>query len=165
MRLSSDRVRSIAPKEVRTIKGATAAAYDLAGGVSVVCHLSRASVSQLSKYASFNEENAETLIPLDVAVEVDRAAGSPVILGAYAQVLGLALVPIASETDTTVGDDDVTMRDGHMVSKHAVELAHEIFEAHEDGRVDPLERKRIKGKIYELKRCLNNVLRRIGGDK
>nr|WP_210271367.1 phage regulatory CII family protein [Rhizobium sp. RM] len=74
------------------MKGATEASYKLGGGVTDFPLLTRVNVSTLSKYASFNDENREALIPIDVAIESDRRAKSPVIVGAMARKLGFKLV-------------------------------------------------------------------------
>lgn len=62
-------MRTISEEEIRSLKGATDASYKLGGGVTDFPLLTRVNVSTLSKYASFNEENGEALIPIDVAVE------------------------------------------------------------------------------------------------
>lgn len=160
MRLKSDHLRGISAEEVRTIKKATEAAYRLAGGVSVVTTRTRASISQLSKYASTNAENAETLIPLDIAIEVDRAAGSPIILTAFGEILGFQLVMAAPADDS---DGAVTEADAHAIARKAMALCEEIFAAREDDFIDPLERRTIVDKCHRLKKALRGVISRLGG--
>ncbi|MEA3534265.1 hypothetical protein [Rhizobium sp. CC-YZS058] len=155
-------IRGISGEEVRTIKKATEAAYRLAGGVSVVATRTRASISQLSKYASTNPENGETLIPLDVAIEVDRAAGSPVIITAYAEMLGFQLVVATPDEQSDEGP--VSEGDAHSIARKAMSLAEEIFAALEDGKVDAMERRSIVEKCYRLKRAVGRLVKRIGGE-
>lgn len=157
MRPSADKIRSISPEEIHRLKRATEEAYRQAGGVSLVALRCRASISQLSKYASTAPENAETAIPLDVAIEADRAAGSPVILSVHAEILGFEVVPKGAGGD----DDEITEMDAHRVGQKAMELATEIFRALEDGETDALERRAIADKCHRLKRIVNNVLRRL----
>jgi hypothetical protein len=85
-------VRTISDEEIRSLKGATDASYKLGGGVTDFPLLTRVNVSTLSKYASFNDENGDSLIPIDVAIEADRRAKSPVIVAAMARKLGFKLV-------------------------------------------------------------------------
>lgn len=85
-------MRTISDEEIRSLKGATEASYKLGGGVTDFPLLTRVNVSQLSKYASFNDENGDSLIPIDVAIEADRRAKSPVIVAAMARKLGFKLV-------------------------------------------------------------------------
>ncbi|WP_156379610.1 hypothetical protein [Rhizobium sp. Leaf383] len=160
MRLKSDTVRGISAEEVRTIKKATEAAYRLAGGVSIVTTRTRASISQLSKYASTNFENAETLIPMDIAVEVDRAAGSPIILTAYGEILGFQLV-VAAPADEP--DGPVTEADAHTIARKAMALAEEIFAALEDNVIDALEKRTIVDKCHRLKKTVRDMIKRLGG--
>lgn len=157
MRPVSDRIRSISAEEIRIIKKATEAAYALAGGISLVHLRCRASVSQLSKYASTAEENAETLIPLDVALEVDRAAGSLVILSAYAQVIGFEIIPAASAEETA----ELCEMDAHRIGQHGAELAAEIFRAREDGVTDALEARAITERAMRLVRVTFGLVRRM----
>ncbi len=167
MRPETEKTRSITEKELRAIKGVTDAALDLAGGPTVTAMRCRPTGSQLSKYANFchpmpdgRSDQREVYVPLDVAIEIDRAAGSPAILSIYAELLGFELVPLVAIEDAGAIDE----QDAHQLTRKSMALAEEIFAAREDGVINSRERKAIVGKCHQLKRYLNCVLRRIGGD-
>jgi hypothetical protein len=147
-------VRTISEIEVRSLKGATEASYVLGGGVRCFELLTRVNVSTLSKYASFNDENALALIPVDVAIEADRQAKSPVIVAAMARLLGHRLVPDAPVT--ALGP--VTETDAHTVLSESMDLTRAILDALLDKRIDALERKRIAREAREAIRAIELVL-------
>ncbi|TCM56173.1 hypothetical protein C8J36_103543 [Rhizobium sp. PP-F2F-G48] len=120
----------------------------------------RVSTSTLCKYASISPEYDDALIPLDVAIEVDRAAGSPAILTAYAEILGFQIVA-AVPTDEPEGA--VTEADAHKIARKAMGLAEEIFAALEDNVIDALEKRTIIDKCHRLKRLVRDMVRRLGG--
>jgi hypothetical protein len=147
-------VRTISEVEVRSIKSATEASYTLGGGVTAFPDLTRVNVSTLSKYASFNDEFTETVIPCDVAIEADRRAKSPAITSAMARALGFRLVP--AEADTANGP--LTERDAHRVLSETMDLSKTILDALLDHRIDALERKKIAREAREAMRAIEQVL-------
>jgi hypothetical protein len=151
-------VRTISEVEVRSIKSATEAAYTLGGGVTAFPALTRVNVSTLSKYASFNDEFTDSVIPCDVAVEADRRAKSPVITSAMARALGFRLVPDEDRPDES---SPITEMDAIRVMSEASDVLKAITEAREDGRVDALERKRIAKELRELIRAAEGALAKV----
>jgi hypothetical protein len=147
-------VRTISEVEVRSIKSATDAAYTLGGGVTAFPDLTRVNVSTLSKYASFNDDYADFVIPCDVAVEADRRAKSPAITSAMARALGFRLVPDENET---VGGP-ITEMDAHRVLSESMDLSKAILNALLDNRIDALERKQIAREGREALRAIEQVL-------
>lgn len=145
-------MRTISDEQIRSLKGATDASYRLGGGVSQFPLLTRVNVSTLSKYASFNDEHRECTIPVDVAVEADKRANSPVIVSAMAKVLGYRLVPDALVME--VSFEGVTVVDALKIASNAVGASQTIFAALEDGHIDALERKNI---LQELRETLRSV--------
>jgi hypothetical protein len=72
------------------IKAATRRACEEAGPLKEIAAATRVDAPQLSRYGNVEEPS---FVPVDVAMDVDRLAGKPTILAAYAQVCGFALVP------------------------------------------------------------------------
>lgn len=159
MRPETDRIRSISEEEARTAKKATEAAYALAGGVSVVTLRSRASISQLSKYASTNAENAETLIPIDVAVEVDRLAGSPVIAAALARMQGFRLVP---DENAPADRRKITEGDALDFMSEAMDVVEAIRAMRQKDRADCADKRAVAKEVHEAIRELKEILVNLG---
>ncbi|MGM4909144.1 phage regulatory CII family protein [Rhizobium sp. 768_B6_N1_8] len=151
-------MRTISEVDIRAIKAATEAAYTLGGGVTAFPDLTRVNVSTLSKYASFNDEYRESVIPCDIAVEADRRAKSPVIVSAMARQLGFRLVPDAPEIAETGSPSE---NDALRVMSEASDVLKEILRAREDGNVDALDKKRIAKELHELIRAAESVLAKV----
>lgn len=136
------------------LKGATEASFKLGGGLTSFALLARVGVSTLSKYASVSEEFRDNVIPVDIAVEADRRAGSPIIIGEAARQLGFDLVA-ATGTDAA---KPVTEADAHRVLYEATDVSRAILDAMGDGKIDALERKKIAQEAREAIRALERVL-------
>ncbi len=136
------------------LKGATEASFKLGGGLTSFALLARVGVSTLSKYASVSEEFRDNVIPVDIAVEADRRAGSPIIISEAARQLGFDLVP-ASGAETA---KPVTEADAHRVLYEATDVSRAILDAMGDGKIDALERKKIAQEAREAIRALERVL-------
>lgn len=153
-------MRTISEEDVRTLKGAADAAFKLGGGVSNFAHLTRVNGATLSKYASLNDENRDFLIPVDVAIEADRWAKSPIIVSAMARALGYRLVP---DERALPQPAELCERDAHTVLSEAMDVARETLSAVEDGHADALERKRIRKELLELVRAAETMLLKVRG--
>ncbi|MBW9113134.1 hypothetical protein JNB88_05665 [Rhizobium cauense] len=147
-------MRTISEIEIRSIKSATEASYTLGGGVTAFPDLTRVNVSTLSKYASFNDDLKESVIPCDVAVEADRRAKSPAIVSAMARLLGYRLIPDQAEHI----DGPITEHDAHRVLSESMDLSKAILNALLDNRIDALERKQIAREGREALRAIEQVL-------
>ena len=154
-------MRTVSEEEVRTLKGATEAACKLGGGVTNFALLTRVNVATLSKYASINEEYRESLMPVDVAIEADRWAKSPVIVSAMAKALGYRLVP--DDEAGLAAPGRLTERDAHTVLSEAMDVTRETLAAVEDGHADALERKKIRKELLELVRAAETMLLKVRG--
>lgn len=148
-------IRTISDKERLTLKRACDAAYDLIGGMSLFLSFTRGKVSQLSKYASDAEPNAETFMPLDIAIEADRRAKDPVITREMARMLGYRLVIDASSGRAagTIEDADV-----HAFLLETHDLHRVILEAKRDGKVDSLDKQLIAKEAREAMREIQEIL-------
>jgi len=146
-------MRTISEMETRSIKAATDAAYMLGGGVTAFPDLTRVNVSTLSKYASFNDEYRESLIPCDIAIEADRRAQSPVILTAMARLLGYRLV----RDDEAEARRPATLTDVMKTYSESADVIREANKALADGKVDDADRKAVLPEIDEAIRALQQL--------
>lgn len=78
------------PKLLAQIKAATRAAIHQIGGLEAAAMVCRAEKTALSEYQSINAPHR--VVPLDVALQLDVALETPVILPALARMLGLSVV-------------------------------------------------------------------------
>ena len=151
-------MRTISDIEIRSLKGATDAAFILGGGVTRLPLMTRVNVSTLSKYASFNVEHNEKLIPVDVAIEADRHAKSPVIVSAMAEVLGYRL----ERCEARISEHKaLSTADANALLKEAHDVWGLLIEAFEDGRIDALEKKILRRGLRELIRAAEQLLDRL----
>ncbi|TAY95844.1 phage regulatory CII family protein [Rhizobium ruizarguesonis] len=151
-------MRHFSEKAYRSLKCVCSVAYDLAGGNTLFQHSTRVVVSQLSKYASLNEDDEKSYMPIDVAVDLDRAAGSPVITGTMAQLLGFRLEPL---TAAAAEADKLSERDAHKLLAEAMDVSQALLAAFGDGRIDALERKRLRVELREVIRAAEAILAKL----
>ena len=149
-------MRTISEPERRTLKAATDGGCVLSGGISRIIDFTRVSTSQLSKYASFGEENADTFAPIDVAIEIDRAAKSPVIVKEMAGLLGYDLTP-RLQLSSEVSHGPVTLADGYRVLKETMDVVQALNDALSDGRIDAADAKKLEKELLEAIRELEFV--------
>jgi hypothetical protein len=151
-------LRTISDKQGLTLKAATRRAVDMAGGGDAFQHVTRIRAAQLSKCGSTGADNAATFLPIDVAVEADMEAGSPIILSAMAEALGYQVVPLAQVINVEV--KPVSERDALRVAREAADVVNAIVTAIEDGAIDSSEERDITREIDQLKAVLVDVMRR-----
>lgn len=152
-------MRSISDKQGKALKAATRRALDMAGGPESFQHATRVRQGQLSKYAAPSEEHADSFMPLDIALEADLEAGTPIIAEQLARMQGYRLVRIEDEP---VGEK-LSHRDLsalHLEFSDVVRVAHDALE---DGHADEAERRRIGKEIAQLKKALAVIEGKIGG--
>mgnify|MGYP001810223999 CR=1 FL=1 len=95
----SDRARLLSPAAYGALKGATAAAIQIAtpsGSAEAFAQLTRVEPRQVRKYADHNDP---TFIALDVAADLDCAAGKPIMARALAQLAGGAVFTINADAE------------------------------------------------------------------
>lgn len=153
-------VRLISEQQILALKGVTDACYRLGGGVTSFAMLTRVAVSSLVKYATLGErrpdgsyEHGQSMIPIDIAVEADMRAGSPIILSQAAQMLGFDLVPSAGRE----GVKPLTELDAHHVLSQTMDVSKAIIDAGADGKYDALEKRTIHREALEAIRALELV--------
>nr|WP_153443282.1 phage regulatory CII family protein [Sinorhizobium terangae] len=143
-----------------SLKGATEASFVLGKGLTSFASFTRVGVSTLSKYASGSEEFRDNVIPVDIAVEADRRAGSPIIIGEAARQLGYGLTPLAGQ----VQGKPLTEAAALKVMHEANDVSRAIVAAIADGRIDALDRKKIAHEAREAIRSLQEVLASLEGE-
>lgn len=152
-------MRSISDKQQLTLKAATRRAVDMAGGGDSFQHVTRAKGYALSRYGSANEENLDKFMPIDVAVEADIEAGSPIILGAMAEMLGYSVAPIAAPSSS---GKPITIKDALHIANEAADVVKAITEALDnDDLIDGAEEKVITREIDEAIRAFQGILGRL----
>lgn len=155
-------MRTISDKQGLTLKAATRRGIDQAGGGDAFQHVTRVKAGALSKYATAGEETSDKFMPIDIAVECDLEANSPIIVSAMAAMLGYKLVPTdGAATANAVAP--VSLIDALKIANEAADVVRAITEALEDGAVDGLEKRVITREIDDVMKALHCVQRRIGG--
>ena len=151
-------MRTISEQEQRSLKLATDGAYILAGGISNILPFTRVGTSTLSKYASESDDFRENFMPVDIAVEVDRRAKSPLIIKKAAELLGYELVPSRSYSSDAIALAPITEADAHRVMKETMDVAQAIIDARKDDRIDAADRKIILKEAREAIRELERLV-------
>ena len=150
-------MRSISDKEQLSLKAATRRALDMAGGQDAFQHMTRVRQAALSKYGSPAEDCADKYMPIDVAVEADMEAGTPIITGKMAELLGYKLVPIGASGDQS----PLSVNDALRIANEVADVVKAITKALEnDGRVDCAEGREITREIDEAVQALMDVAKR-----
>lgn len=111
------------------IKTATQAVIRAVGGVDAAASFVRVGRSQLSDYQN---RHSPSVVPVDVAIEMDRCAQEPLILSAMATTAGYALLPIKlGEGCVATSMERVAATAGQTMATTVRVLADGIVEPHE----------------------------------
>lgn len=151
-------IRSILDEDILALKGATEVCFKLGGGMTSFSSLTRYVVSELSKFASTTSEWMERIIPVDVAIEADRRAKSPIIIGEAARQLGFRLEPLAA---AITGSGPLTEAEILKVMDEATDVWRETRAAYSDGHLDELDKKRLRKELRELIRAAEHILAKL----
>lgn len=90
--------RPYARADYLAIKAATRRGCEAAGTLESIAERTRVDAAQLSRYGNVEEK---AFVPLDVAMDIDKLAASPIILRAVAEREGYKLVPHEVHARTT----------------------------------------------------------------
>jgi sugar phosphate isomerase/epimerase len=142
-------------QERKALKSAVRLALKLAGGPERFSHVTAVKCPELSKYASASEDRQARI---DVALELDREAGAPVVLGEMARLLGYSLGQ-GERRDTAAA----TLADASRVARECLDVFNVVIEALADGRIDPTEGRACRQQIAEAIRELAQLDARIAG--
>jgi len=111
------------------IKTATQAVIRAVGGVDAAASFVRVGRSQLSDYQN---RHSPSVVPVDVAIEMDRCAQEPIILAAMALAEGYILTPIkVGEGDLASDIEKVSHSFNETIATTLRVLADGIVEEHE----------------------------------
>ncbi|HEY0120572.1 MAG TPA: hypothetical protein VGC14_02225 [Rhizobium sp.] len=153
-------MRRFSETEYFSLKRVLDVAYELAGGVTVFQYVTRVVTSQLSKYASTDTENEKRFIPVDVALDLDRAARKPVVTAKMAELLGYRLEPMEQRIQ---GDSPLSENDALLIMDEATALWRMARQAFADGRLDALEKQQLRLKLHELIRAAMQIIPKLDG--
>ncbi|MDI6834863.1 MAG: hypothetical protein QMD99_03995 [Rhizobiaceae bacterium] len=151
-------MRAISDRIAKALKAATRRSIDMAGGPEAFQHVTRVRQGSLSKYGLPGEEHEASFIPIDIALEADLEAGSPIITAELARLLGYRLVPAEAEPRAP----GLTHRDVSRLSLEFDDVRRAAAEALEDDHVDHGERRAIRRQVDELKRALAEFEGKLG---
>ncbi|GBR21019.1 hypothetical protein AA105894_2695 [Asaia spathodeae NBRC 105894] len=111
------------------IKTATQAVIRAVGGVDAAASFVRVGRSQLSDYQN---RHSPSVVPVDVAIEMDRCAQEPVILAAMALAEGYILTPLkVGQGDLATDIEKVSHSFNETISTTLRVLADGVVEPHE----------------------------------
>ena len=149
MRISTDHERN-------ALKTACRAAVHVCGPAKQITAMSRISESRIS--VCINRET-EDFLPLDVAIEIDRLAGAPLIVEAMARLLGYRLVP----DDADAAKPGFTHKDLLTLQELVLSPVRKGHAALDDNHVDPLEEREIQQGIARARTALAEFESKVGG--
>ncbi|MBR1193216.1 phage regulatory CII family protein [Bradyrhizobium sp. AUGA SZCCT0160] len=132
------------------LKAATRRAVKLAGGPNAASEVVRAAASRLSQYGN---HDVPIFAPIDVCAELDRAAGDPVILRAWADLLGFDLTP--RNVDAAVAAD--LAHAAGQVARESGELISAAIDASADGNLTPAEARRLDEEAADVEQKVVNL--------
>lgn len=136
---------------VTAIKLATLKAVNAIHDFEAASGFTRVSKAQIHGYTN---KGQPLVVPLDVAIDLDQAAGHAPILTAYATALGYVVVPL----HVGPGDFGEDMSAFAVTSGDILGTAVRILD---DGRIDPHEAHDIAPRLVQGKQILDRALARI----
>jgi hypothetical protein len=140
----------LALDKVAALKTATHALITEVGGLPAAASVCRVSVPRLSEYQSRN--HPESLMPIDVVLQLEAVAGAPIVTGALARLQGHTLASPDAAPVPAIG------RSVAALARHAGEVGAQYLDASADGRIDPAERAALMQQAEHAARALQDVL-------
>ncbi|NMG39836.1 hypothetical protein GRZ55_11330 [Chelativorans sp. ZYF759] len=148
-------LRETTPQERRALSMSVRRAAKLGGGAASVQHMTRVGEADLSRYGAPEQDDRHC--PIDVAVDLDRMAGGPVVVAAMATLLGYRLV-----AEARPANGDLCLREIARIGSESAEVVAAILHAMADGTLCEADRRRINMEIEEACRVLRSVQGRLG---
>jgi hypothetical protein len=148
-------VRPFSEGVYQSLTASVAAAYERINGVSKLVGRTRPKLATLSKYGSDSEQNEDIVMPIDVAIDLDKAVGRPIVTAKMAEALGYDLVP--KMTVTRIGRK---LSEGHVmdVMEEAMDFVRALRDAIADDKVCQTDRMRIEREWYDLRQEVDEAL-------
>lgn len=151
-------MRVISDRDLKKLKAATRFSVDGAGGSEEFQKATRVRQGQLSKYGLAGDEHMETFVPIDVAVEADLEAGSPIITEMMAKLQGYRLVRDEAEAP----EAGLTHRDISALNAEVGDVTRLAIEALDDGKVDAREKRDLMRELTDLKAQIAVIESKLG---
>lgn len=149
--------RKIKPEECLELKAMTRRALEMARPTKLAL-VTRVDAPTLVNYGAVSQHNC--LMPIDIAIDVCRDLGAPLIVEEMARLLGFRLVPL----DQAEGDGgEVGYADLAAVSKESNDVVSKLADALADGPLDGAERREVRKEIAEDIATLYRLDRKIAG--
>lgn len=145
--------RRAEPRALFALKAATRHALEIAGGGERFAWVTRVNPPALSKYA---DALGDAFMPLDVAADLDREIGSPVMAEALAASAGYRLVPVDTKAAAAPSLADVA-----KIMRESCDVADVLTSALADGRIVPAEARAIDREIEEAIAVLRGMQARV----
>lgn len=145
--------RRAAPADLFALKAAVRHALAIAGGGERFAAVTRVNAPALSKYG---DALGEAFMPLDVAVDLDREIGAPVIAEALAAAHGYRLSPADPAAAGAPNFADVA-----KIMRESCDVADALTDALADGRIGPNEARTIDREIEESIAVLRGLQARV----
>ncbi|NVN44827.1 hypothetical protein HW537_13060 [Asaia siamensis] len=133
------------------IKTGTQAAVRAVGGVEAAASITRVGATQISNYQT---RTNPLVVPVDIAVELDRCAQQPLILSVMAAIEGYTLIPIA------FGDGCAATAMGDVASSASGTMTAAI-KALSDGKIDRAEAQDLSHRLNDLIRHSTAALQKM----
>ena len=150
-------LRRIFPPELRELKAAARRSVELAGGGEQFQYVTCVRAAEISKYCSNSEDRQ---MRIDVAIEADREAGAPIIVGLMARLLGYDLV----RREIAHGNQPMpSLEAAGAATSECLEVFQEYAKAMKDGKLDMVERTAVRREIAQAIRALTSIDEQVGG--
>lgn len=137
------------------LKAATERCLTRAGGGNNFQYHTRVATTQLHRYGARDEKD---FVPLDVALEMDRQAGTPIIIGAAARLLGYTLEPVTAGKGTQCLSEAIS-----AAIRECSDVYAKVIDATADDRITPAERRDIHTEIDEAVESLQRLRNSVAG--
>ncbi len=119
-------------------------------GYARACEVSGKSKATLGRYASLNDENADRFMPVNVLVELERAASIPFVTKALAELQGLKLENDSDRGNSNGGLNSDVIRLSQRFATLMAEYNHSI----QDGVISLNETRRLLDETNALQQVL-----------
>lgn len=138
------------PRKFRSLKEAVNGLVNAAGGIREAATSCRVQGASLFRYTDDSEENVARHMPVDIVVELEKAAGIPIVTEYLADQANCLLLPITFE----VSDSDLNV-DVASTGERSATLFRDWAEAvANDGVIDRFEARELLADNIELVRVL-----------
>lgn len=138
------------------LKAATEQAVKLTGGAEFELR-SRVLKAALSKYGSRSQ--SDHFIPLDVALELDRHNGAPLVTSVLAGMQGYRLVPAGE-----IEESELALADAQTIAKETGDVVNLLLTLLASGRkIDAADRRDVLREVAEAKACLYRLANKVSG--